>query len=158
RRNKTALITVATIASALLAGTAISTWQAVRATQAEALAESRLEAKRNALREAEDAKKVAETNFGRARDVVHRMLTGVAEERVAGVPGMEPVRKELLEDAIQFYEGLLAERNSDPEIRRATAWAYLRLNWVYSRFGDRREPLLRRAISLLEPLAKEFPD
>src|SRR5262245_54481095 len=123
RRNRAAVSTAAAILFVLVIGTAISTWQAVRAAQAEALGEGRMEAERNALREAEDAKKVAETNFGRARDVVHRMLTQVAEERVAGVPGMEPVRKELLEDAIQFYEGLLAERNSDPEIRRATAWA-----------------------------------
>ncbi len=160
RRNKAVLLTVAFVALALVAGTVVSAWQAVRATQAEKLAEKRLESERDARHEAEQAGKVALANFARARDVVHRMLTRVAEERVAGVPWMEPVRKALLEDAIQFYEQLLAERNTDPEVRLATAWAHIRLSWVYSRFqdGSRREPAIRRALHLLEPLVKEHPN
>ena len=49
------------------------------------------------------------------------------DEKLVDVPGMEPVRRALLEDALQFYEQLLAERNTDPEIRLATAQAHLRL-------------------------------
>ncbi len=38
RRNKTAFATVGLVAVALLVGTAVSTWQAIRATRAEGLA------------------------------------------------------------------------------------------------------------------------
>jgi serine/threonine protein kinase len=42
RRNRAALLTTALVAAALVVGTALSTWQAVRATQAEELARARL--------------------------------------------------------------------------------------------------------------------
>jgi serine/threonine protein kinase/Flp pilus assembly protein TadD len=153
RRNKVALVIIASVAVALLSGTGISTWQAVRATKAEELAEKRLVAER-------DARSEAETNFRRAHKAVHRMLTRVAEERLIDVPWMEPVRKTLLEDAIQFYEQLLAERNTDSEIRLATAWAHMKLGWVNGRFSetDKQQAAYRRALDLLEPLVKEYPN
>ena len=39
RRNRVALATAAVVATALVAGTAVSTWQAIRATRAEGLAQ-----------------------------------------------------------------------------------------------------------------------
>ena len=39
RRNRVALATAAVVATALVAGTAVSTWQAIRATKAEGLAQ-----------------------------------------------------------------------------------------------------------------------
>jgi serine/threonine protein kinase/Flp pilus assembly protein TadD len=138
RRNKAALVLVASVAVALLAGTIISTWQAVRATRAE---------------------QKAQQNFERATEAVNRMLTRVAEEKLIDVPGMEPVRKALLEDAIQFYEQLLSERNTDPEIRLATARAYMKLGWVHRRFfeSNKGQAAYNRALDLLEPLVKEYP-
>ena len=40
RRNKAALLTVGLVAMALVVGTIVSTWQAIRATRAERLAET----------------------------------------------------------------------------------------------------------------------
>jgi eukaryotic-like serine/threonine-protein kinase len=152
RRNKVALVIIASVAVALLAGTVISTWQAVRATKAEELAEKRLLAER-------DARSEAEVNFRRAHEAVHRMLMRVAEEELIHVPWMEPVRKALLEDALQFYEQLLAERNTDPDIRLATGQAHVKLGWVHGRFFEtrKRQAAYRRALDLLEPLVKEYP-
>jgi len=48
RRNKRILATVAVVAFALVAGTAVSTWQAIRATEAEGLAQTRLQAETQA--------------------------------------------------------------------------------------------------------------
>src|SRR5262249_44549616 len=48
RRNRAVLATVAVVATALLAGTALSTWEAIRAMRAEVLAEDRLDAERAA--------------------------------------------------------------------------------------------------------------
>jgi tetratricopeptide (TPR) repeat protein len=52
RRNRAALVTTAVVATALVAGTAVSTWEAIRAMKAEGLAENRLEAERVALQQA----------------------------------------------------------------------------------------------------------
>jgi tetratricopeptide (TPR) repeat protein len=53
RRNRPALVTAATVATALVAGITVSTWAAIRATKAERLAQSHLEAERKALSEAD---------------------------------------------------------------------------------------------------------
>jgi serine/threonine protein kinase/tetratricopeptide (TPR) repeat protein len=139
RRNKVALTMTASLGVALLAGVMISTWQAVRASRAE---------------------QVALVNFERARGAVKRMLTRVAQEELVDVPWMEPVRKALLEDALQFYEQLLAERTADPEVRFATAQARLDLAWINGRYGEaaQQEAGIRLALELLEPLAEEFPE
>src|SRR4029450_12966349 len=127
RRNKVALTTVALVAASLVTGVVISTWQAVRATKAETLAEQRLVDEAKARREAEESQKVATANFDRAHGAVNRMLTPVADEELAGLAARGPVRNALLEDALEFYEQLLAERSTDPEIRLATAQAHCRL-------------------------------
>jgi hypothetical protein len=50
RRNRAAVLTAATVAAALLIGTAVATWQAVRARRAEAKAEANAESAREAKR------------------------------------------------------------------------------------------------------------
>src|SRR5262249_45941025 len=50
RRNRAAVLAAATVAAALLIGTAVATWQAVRATRAEAEAEANTESAREAKR------------------------------------------------------------------------------------------------------------
>ena len=47
RRNRAVLTTAALVAAALVAGTAVSTWQAIRAMRAEGLAKVRLGAERD---------------------------------------------------------------------------------------------------------------
>src|SRR5262249_31348749 len=72
RRNKRALIAAAFVVLALVLGTVISTWQAIRATRAEGLAESRLEAEKEARTEAVE-------NLHNAYEAVDQMLTRVGE-------------------------------------------------------------------------------
>jgi serine/threonine protein kinase len=96
RRNKVALMTVVVVTTALIVGTVVSTWQAVRATTAEGLAQTRLE-------ETEEARKDADANLRKAREAVDQMLTRVADDKLAAVPQMESIRKALLEDALEFY-------------------------------------------------------
>jgi eukaryotic-like serine/threonine-protein kinase len=55
RRNHVALMTAALIAVALVVGTVVSTWQAIRATQAEGLAQTRLEGETAARKDAGEA-------------------------------------------------------------------------------------------------------
>jgi len=139
RRNKKTLAMIAVVAVVMLAGSIISTSQAIRATR---------------------SKQAAQVNFERAHRAVKQMLTRVAQEELVGIPGMEPVRQALHKDALEFYEQLLAERSADPEIRLATAEAHIALAWISWRLGDTAilEPSYQRALNLLEGLVKEFPE
>jgi eukaryotic-like serine/threonine-protein kinase len=65
-RNKVALTTAALVATTLMLGTSISTWQAIRATRAEALAASRLLAEKKSRHAAEIAGTAALRESNRA--------------------------------------------------------------------------------------------
>jgi hypothetical protein len=59
----------------------------------------------------------ATKNFDRVHRVVEEMLNEVGRERAAGGPRMAATRKALLEEALRFYQRLLADESDDP------AWA-----------------------------------
>jgi WD40 repeat protein len=67
RRNKVALVTTTLIAAALVLGTVVSMWQAFRATQAEGLAQERLQAETNARTEADEQRTAAVKQETRAK-------------------------------------------------------------------------------------------
>jgi serine/threonine protein kinase len=165
RRNKVVLGAAALIAGILLVGIAISTWQAIRAGKAENLAEQRLQAEKVASKaEAEqrqlanDEKNRAETNLRKAREAVDKMFTEVAE-KLAGQPHMEQIRRRLLEDALEFYQGFLKQKSADPEMRHETARAYLRVGNIHEYLGNdsQAEPAQREAVVLFEKLVADFP-
>src|SRR5262249_2943165 len=57
-----------------------------------------------ALQEAKAQRARAEANFARARAVVNDYFTRVSESQLLQVPGMQPLRAELLASARKFYE------------------------------------------------------
>jgi serine/threonine protein kinase len=149
RRNRRLFITAAAVAASLVFGTVISTWQAVRATTAERLAEARF------AREAQ-ARGQAQANLAKAREAVQQ-ITQIADEKLSSVPHLEGVRRELLESALQFYVGFLRQESSDRDIRRETAVAYGRAAQIHQYLGNKAKALelLREAIARLEQLAAE---
>jgi serine/threonine protein kinase/tetratricopeptide (TPR) repeat protein len=152
RRNAVALATVALVGVALVLGTLVSSWQAIRATKAEALAQTR-------LGETEEARKEAVANLQKAREAVDQMLTRVADEKLADVPQMEPVRKALLEDALKFYRGFLRQKSTDSAVRLETGRAWHRVGKMYHYFDQHDEAVnaLRESVKLLEELAVDCP-
>jgi serine/threonine-protein kinase len=110
--------------------------------------------------EAQQERARAETNFQKARDAVDAMLTEVGAKQLAQIPQVELVRRALLEKALQFYQGFLEEKGTDPALRRETARAYDRVAAIYEWLGQRpqAEQNLRAALRLQEQLVEEFPD
>src|SRR5262249_52746356 len=173
RRYLGVLTAAMLITIALIIGTVVSAWQAIRATRAETLAKERLEggqeqstlAQNHAAdadarrREAEAARQEARTNLQQARLAVDQMLTRVSEEHLFNTPQMELVRKALLEDALKFYQRLLQQAGSDPAVRLGAAEAYRRTAQIYTQLGQpgRAEPALEKAIELLEKLVTPPP-
>ncbi len=166
RRNKAALITIVIVAASLLIGTGVSIWQAVEARTARDLADTRLELANERLQseirakeEAADQRRRAASNLQRARSVVDRMLTRVAEQNLAYVPALEEMRLDLLQDALEFYDEFLNQNPTDLIVRGETGLAYARVGQVSRIRGEVEYPaqILTKAIRLLEEVADTLP-
>src|SRR5262249_23627074 len=86
--------------------------------------------------EAERAENRAEANFLKARAAVDEMLSEVGAEWLARMPFMEPVRRQLLERALHFYEGFLQEKSTEPAVRYETGRAHERVGAIYRLLGQ----------------------
>jgi serine/threonine-protein kinase len=102
----------------------------------------------------------AEENFREARAAVDRYFTTVSESRLLDVPGLQPLRKELLDAAEEYYRDFLQKRSDDPSLRAEAATASFRVGWINQAIGRRNDALepLKRAVSLYQKLAHDFPD
>jgi serine/threonine protein kinase/tetratricopeptide (TPR) repeat protein len=152
RRNRMALTTALLVASALLAGTMVSVRQAIRAMRAEAVAD----AERN---EAERQRAAAEAHFRQARRAVDDYLTSVSESKLLNVPGLQPLRKELLESALTYYRQFIDQYGHDPSVQADLAAAYVRVGDITRVIGSQEEAmaLLERAVRAYERLTHEQP-
>jgi serine/threonine protein kinase len=115
-----------------------------------------------ALRERDNAEKnkqSAEANFQSALEAVDQMLTRVGETELLNVPQMEPVRRNLLQDALRFYQEFLRKRSDSPQVRSEAASAYVRLGQIQVLLGQNNhgEEAYRQAVALLEQLLAESP-
>jgi len=139
------IVVLAVAVAALAAGTAL-VWRAKLETEA-------------ALVTAERNRREARANFERAFEAVDRMLTRVSEGPLVAVPGMTLLRRQLLEEALRFHLGFLAE-NDDPRVRLETARAYRRVAGIHQALGRNEEAgrAHREAVRLLERLDGANPD
>ncbi len=108
-------------------------------------------------KQAEGQKQLAESNFKKTLEAVDQMLTRVGEAQLLNVPQMEPVRRDLLQDALRFYQELLKERHDSPLVRSEAASAYNRMGSILVLLGNRDEgeKAYRQAVVLLEQLLAE---
>jgi tetratricopeptide (TPR) repeat protein len=110
--------------------------------------------------EAERQRRKAQERFELARAAVDLMLSRVGEEGLAHVPQMDGVRRELLQDALKFYQKFLEEEGTAPEVRHETALAYRRVGDIQRVLGKAAEADLayRQACALLQALVEELPE
>ena len=182
RRNRVAFTMSMVVLAAVLLGTVGSVTQAIRATHAERLAQSRLQTETTARADAERARqseaderqiaeaqrseaekmrKQAEANSRQARGAVDDMYTQVAEKWLAQQPRMEPTQREFLKKALSFYRQFAEEKASrDPEVRLETARAYSRVGEIQHKLGEaaEAEKAYNEAILAMQGLVDEFPD
>jgi tetratricopeptide (TPR) repeat protein len=136
----------------VLAG-AVSAWQAVRAT----LAERRALAERDRAEQENDR---AETSFRMARETADRFFTQVGESPKLKAKGMENFRKDLLQNAKDFYEQFIRERLDVPEVRQDLGLARVRLAKIHQALCDfaGAQTSSEKAIEILGELARTQPD
>ncbi len=115
-------------------------------------------------KEAERQKQKADAMFRAAKSTVDTYLTRVSEEKLLKEPRLQPLRKELLGLALDYYLGFIKKRADDPSVRKDLADACIRAGDVYHGHlhGPRRKPWEAntatnevRGVALYEELVRE---
>lgn len=160
RRNPGTAALLAAILLTLLTGLAGVTWKWREAAAQRNAAENATVAADRERAEAERNFQDAERNFQDAFRAVNDYFTRVSEHRLLDEPGLQPLRKELLEDALKYYQQFLARRGHDPKLRLAVAQTYIRIGHINLMIEAKNRSLeaYQNALPLLESLAREAPD
>jgi serine/threonine protein kinase/tetratricopeptide (TPR) repeat protein len=154
RRHRAALWTTGVVAVALVAGTVVSAWQAVRATRAEILADARLVAESQARQD-------ADTSFQKARQAVDEYFTVVSGSPLLDAPGLEPLRKQLLESALRYNREFIQQHSEDPDLQADVAAAHNRVAEITYLVGGSRDvwfPHVRDGVDIVSRLIEEHRD
>ncbi|MFL5244307.1 MAG: protein kinase domain-containing protein [Gemmataceae bacterium] len=113
-----------------------------------------------ALKEVEKQRQRAEANFAKAQAAVDDYLTKISENQLLQVPGMQLLRRELLQSALTFYQGFLKERGDDPTIRAGLAAARLSVGKIQAELAPSADSYksFQEALNLFQTLVKEKPE
>jgi serine/threonine protein kinase/tetratricopeptide (TPR) repeat protein len=154
RRNRVAITTIGLVAAAMLIGTAVSAWQAFRASDAQMRTGKALIAQTQARQDAESARQRAEANFQKARQAVDRYFTLVSQSELLDEPALAPLRKDLLEAALGYYQEFLKERAGDSQLKVELAAAHFRAGQVCHLIDRNDEAIahLQQCVRLVEEL------
>jgi serine/threonine protein kinase/tetratricopeptide (TPR) repeat protein len=146
RRNKGRVTAAVAMLVLLLVGTAVSTWQAVRATRAE---ENTGEA-------------LAQTTAAQAqtREALDTLMDDVVETMFTKQPELDETAKAFLRKVVGFYEGFTRQAAETTEARFLRAKGYIKVAALRALLGQHRDAAAgyRQAEALLEQLAGESPD
>lgn len=114
----------------------------------------------SALMTAESARRQAEENYRQAREAVDNLYTRVSEDTLLNQPGMQPLRKELLEETLRYYRNFLSQRSGDFTIQPELALANFRAGSITEDIGTAEQALTfyRRALDMQKRLVAREPN
>ncbi|MCA8953028.1 MAG: protein kinase [Planctomycetes bacterium] len=99
----------------------------------------------------------ANLSFRASVDAVHAMLARVGNDALDEIPQATEVRRDLLADAVGFFDRFLRERPEDGHLRRRAANAHYQIAAIYERLGDHDAGSMAQARTL-ELWQAEFAD
>jgi serine/threonine protein kinase len=103
----------------------------------------------------------ADANADRANATVAEYFTTVSENKLlkSPLPGLQPLRKELLLAALAHYQRFAAEQKDDPRVRVELARAYYRVGRIQADVGTRAEAeaAQRAALAVWEEVLRASP-
>jgi serine/threonine-protein kinase len=103
--------------------------------------------------------RMAEASLLDARHAVDDYLTGVSENALFDRPGLEPLRKELLEHALKYYQGFIKSRSNDPAVLAELASAEAKVAKITAAIASQAEAILayERAVRSYDMLRRHRP-
>jgi serine/threonine protein kinase/tetratricopeptide (TPR) repeat protein len=107
---------------------------------------------------AESRRLEAVRNLGKAREVVDHLVTRLAELKLKDMPQMELLRRDLLEDAVKYYQDFARQSEDDLETRLELCRAERRLGDYYLDLGqeDAAQKVVSEAVATLLALNAGF--
>src|SRR5262249_45145834 len=69
-------------------------------------------------REAIEQRRRAESGRDRALETIDRFLGRIGNEKLTNVPGMDVIRRDMVQDAVDLQQALQRDLNEDPVVRR----------------------------------------
>ena len=146
RRHRAVLATATAFVLLLLAGVAVSTWQAMRATAAE----------KKALAEGEKEK----TASRQARQYLNKLTDETVERLMARQARVTEQDRTFLRQVLALHQEFAGAQGDSAETRAGVADAQYRVGLIRRKLGESREAeeAYRAAIDLQQKLANDFPD
>src|SRR5262249_11757492 len=150
----------------LAVATAVSTWQAIRAHDAQLQAEADRDWAKSAEAQAKTAeakaktmRRQAERDLDKALNAMSDVLLQLDKKELAQTPGIDQVRHELVKYILHHYQNYIDYQNPDPELRLRTARTYESIGILYStqREPDKARNAFVTSVTLGEELTREFP-
>ena len=110
-----------------------------------------------------DTRKEAESNFKMAQTAVEDYLTSVSENTLLKEQDsvdIRSLRKELLKNALKYYERFVEERSNDPTLREQLANAYFRVGEITQEIESHERAIdaFRKSQTIWESLVTAKPD
>jgi serine/threonine protein kinase len=87
------------------------------------------------------ALKESDESFRQARAAVDELFTSVSEDTLLNQPGMQPLRKDLLRRALNYYEKFLEQRGDDVTVRDEMAGTFFRVGLITEVLESPRDAL-----------------
>jgi serine/threonine-protein kinase len=102
----------------------------------------------------------AEANFQLARAAVDRYYTEVSQDVLLNQPGMEDLRRRLLETARDYYRELVRHSSDDPVVRAEYGRTHWRLAFITSAIDSKPQAVedYRQAVAVFEELVGAYPE
>jgi eukaryotic-like serine/threonine-protein kinase len=144
RRNKGAVLAAAGLVALLLGGIVGTGLGLVQAR-----------AERD---EKEKARQQADANFHGALRAVDQFYTVVSENTLLRRPDLEPMREQLLREALRYYEGFVHDHADDPRLQGELVAAHLRIGNLLWTLGQDWFTPFQKAVAILEELLPRNPD
>ncbi|MFN6128846.1 MAG: protein kinase domain-containing protein [Planctomycetota bacterium] len=103
---------------------------------------------------------VSESRLEKALQVVDELFTRVSEDELLNEPGMQPLRRELLEKALKHYQYFLSESGGSSKLADEVASAHYRVGMIQQLTGnlESAESELKLALDQQQSLMSPGPD
>src|SRR4029079_4162524 len=174
RRYKTTLVMGSFVAAAPVAGTVVGTWQAIRAERslveaqrhrnlAEAnykQAEEQRSLAEAGYQETERQRQLAEASYKQARRAVDELFVHVGDDVTVNQPEFQPLRGELLQAALRYYQEFIDTWKDEPAKQAEIAASYRRVAELTQQIGaaPQAASAYQAALALQQKLADEGGD
>jgi serine/threonine protein kinase/tetratricopeptide (TPR) repeat protein len=150
RRHRTAVVAAMVLVLAAFLGVGLLAWQSEWGRR-------QLEKEQTAT---DEARRQAEENAKRERQTIRDYFVRTSEDPVWKTVGLEPLRRNLLQEASRYFQDFIQRHGEEPELLAELAEAHSRLGRIAADLGDRQKACAayEAALALDERLAAAQPD